>query len=198
MARQHRPGGGCRRRRLARAGRGRLSRRRGTAPGLPRPWRGAHGATPRPALPAPTRGRGPASPWSRPRRRRAWAGQGRALPPRRDPTPRRGSPDRRKSVAPGPMARGPEVRPAAGQRQTRRARQGNPRSSSQPEPRFPTPRRRQKRPPECLWDAQRGPLGRISRLFPLRPSAFRIMSDNASLSDIATPRQAGRIPRHTA
>ena len=30
MARQHRPGGGCRRRRLARAGRGRLSRRRGT------------------------------------------------------------------------------------------------------------------------------------------------------------------------
>ena len=41
MARRRRAGRSRCRRRPARAGRGRLSRRRGTAPGLPSPWRGA-------------------------------------------------------------------------------------------------------------------------------------------------------------
>ena len=107
-------------RRPARAGRGRSSRQRGTAPGLPRPGRGA---PPRPALQDPTRGWDPAWPGSRPRRRpRTRARQGGAPPPRRTPprrslTPRRGSRDREKTVASGLMAPGLGVGRSPGLRQ---------------------------------------------------------------------------------
>ena len=174
MARRRRPGRGRRRRRPARAGRGRLARRLGPA-GLPRPWRGA---PPRPALQGSTRRWGPASPGSPPRRRRRTrAGQGRAPPPqrtptRRDPTPRRGSRDRRKSAASGPMAQGLGVRPTAGPRQAGRAGRGRLRPNGRFARRFPTPRRRLQRPSLRAPSGARprGPPGRISRRFPSLPS----------------------------
>ena len=79
-----------------------------------------------------------------------------------------------------------EVVGRQGQAGTLRPRQG-------PAARFPTPRPSLERLLQRLQEPSRRPEGRISRLFALRPTGVRIMSDNATLSDIAAPRQAGRI-----
>ena len=78
-------------------------------------------------------------------------GQRRGPPPgrtptRRDPTPRRRSRDQRKRAASGPMVQGLGVWPIAGSRQDRALGAG---PRAQPlAPRFPTPRRAQRSPPE--------------------------------------------------
>ena len=120
---------------------------------------------------ARTRRSGPASPRSplRPRRRTR-AGQGRAprprrTPTRRAPTPRRGSRDRRKSAASGPMAQGLGVRPTAGPRQAGRAGGGRRRPNGRFARRFPTPRRRHDAPLGAPSGGAEGPRGPNFRAF---------------------------------
>ena len=171
MARQRRPGAGRPSAPTARAGRGRLSRgggrRRSSAalawrarrapPGLRCRARREDGAQLR---------RGPAA--AAPR---AWAGQGRA-PCEADPDASRcrrlgAVPGIGKSVASGPMARGPEVRPTAGPRQAGRADRGRPRPSGRSHDVFRRLGDLRSALPERLRDAVRGPSGPNFRAFPI-------------------------------
>ena len=56
--------------------------------------------------------------------------------------------------------------------------------------------RARRAPPERPLGGPGGPQGRFSGVWHGVRAGFRIMSDKAILSDIASPRQAGRIPRH--
>ena len=64
-------------------------------------------------------------------------------------------------------------------------------------PCFPTPRRAQRSPPERPLGGQEGRKAWFCGVWHGVWAGFRIMSDNAILSDIATPRQAGRIACQT-
>ena len=202
MARRRRPGRGCRRRRPARAGRGRLARRLGPAP----VFRGlgvARMARP-PGLRCTAR-RGDGAQLRRGPRRGGAGELGRG----RGGRPRRGGPRRvarrRLGAVPGIGGRAPLRvrwprglgcgRPQARAKPGERGRGGRAASGASRGVFRRLGGVRSDRS-ERLQERSEGPSGPNFRPFPIafaRP--FRIMSDKATLSDIATPRQAGRITR---
>ena len=103
--------------------------------------------------------------------------------------------DQRKGAAPGPMVQGLEVWPIAGL-----AKPGvEGRAAAQPSHAcFRRLGGVKGRLRSGLRGARRGLRAWFCGVWHGVWAGFRIMSDNAILSDIPTPRQAGRIPRHTA
>ena len=193
MARRRRPGRGA-------VG----ADRRGQAGRWPRrAWRRRgfrwprRGAPPGPALPDSTRRSGPSSPGSRAAAGRpSWAGQGRAPPPRRTPTRRR----RRLGAVPGIGGRAPlrvrwpglGVRPTAGPRQAGRAGGGPVERALRAAFSDASASHASSSP-----SGRRGPQGRIFGVS-IVERAFESCPIMQAYRTSPRPRQAGRIPRHTA